>query len=577
MNNSYNIDKKLILFLILFCGILNAKSYTIDSLWIDSKVSTDGSVSISETRNFSFSGSYSYAYLELRKKYFDSIYDIQVFENDNIYELADTSGKVSTYIVEEKKRIYRIKWFFEAQDEERIFTVTYKVDGALRVGQSDAELYWPYLYKGRNKKISSVFISQSFDEQIYNEDFWYTVKGLSKKKFFAQFNDGKLIIEANNVSKNRKLYVQSIFPRYYLNDVPINDQYFSLANALEKVRKREIGVKYGFYIVIVFLLISVSYTILRYNRYGKAYNISPEINDQGIKLPSDHHPAIISYFISNYPMLTGHAVLATIFRLANMGRFRIEEAMVTKTSFFTKKKKEEWKIVLKKNDLKNNESIDKWDLQLWHLINKEFKDGILYMDELFKKIRDSYSFQREWGKTIGAMVESNSWIEKPPVQDNLRFLFFHIFLSILCLLFFQYLPPLSIISAIIFVVIGLAGGFGISRMSVSSRKMKVSWENLENDIKSKKYIVPNDMDKNYLLQCCLVTGVENYEMKQLLKNFNYGKDSELYWFVGLEGSLTLMQSFSTMLEYGGDMSVMMAAGGDGGAGGGGGGGGGGAG
>jgi len=266
--------------------------------------------------------------------------------------------------------------------------------------------------------------------------------------------------------------------------------------------------------------------------------------------------------------------LATIFRLANMGRFRIEEAMVTKISFFTKKKKEEWKIILKKNDLKNNESIDKWDLQLWHLINKEFKDGILYMDELFKKIRDSYSFQREWGKTIGAMVESNSWTEKPPVQDSLRFLFFHIFLSILCLLFFQYLPPLSIISAIIFVVIGLAGGFGISRMSVSSRTMKVSWENLENDIKSKKYIVPNDMDKNYLLQCCLVTGVENYEMKQLLKNFNYGKDSELYWFVGLEGSLTLMQSFSTMLEYGGDMSVMMAADGGGGAGGGGGGGGG---
>ena len=62
-------------------------------------------------------------------------------------------------------------------------------------------------------------------------------------------------------------------------------------------------------------------------------------------------------------------------------------------------------------------------------------------------------------------------------------------------------------------------------------------------------------------------------MKQLLKNFSYGKDSELYWFVGLEGSLTLMQSFSTMLEYGGDMSVMMAAGGDGGGGGGGSGGG----
>ncbi len=125
MNSSYNIDKKLIL--ILICGILNAKSYTIDSLWIDSKVSTDGSVSISETRNFSFSGSYSYAYLELRKKYFDSIYDIQVFENDNIYELADTSGQASTYIIEEKKRIYRIKWFFEALDEERMFTVTYKV------------------------------------------------------------------------------------------------------------------------------------------------------------------------------------------------------------------------------------------------------------------------------------------------------------------------------------------------------------------------------------------------------------------------------------------------------------------
>ena len=569
MNNSNYIDKKLILFFILFYGFLNAKSYRIDSLWVDSKIGTDGVVSISETRSFSFSGSYSYAYLELRKKYFDSISDIQVFENDNIYDLADTSGAVSTYVIEEKKRIYRIKWFFDALDEERVFTVTYKVDGALRVGQNDAELYWPYLYKGRNKRIKSVFISQSFDEQIYDEDFWYNIEGLSKKKLFTEFYDGKLTIEAKNVSKNRKLYVQSIFPRNYFNDIAINDLNFSLGDEIEKIRKREIGVQYGFYIVIVLLLISITFTIMRYNKYGKAYNISPEINDQAIQLPSNHHPAIISYFISNYPALTGHAVLATIFRLANMGMFRIEEAMVVKTSFFTKKKKEEWKIVLKKNDFKNTESIDKWDLQLWHFINNAFKDGILYMDELFKKIRDSYSFQKEWGKTIGAVVESNSWIEKPPMQDSLRFLFFHIFLSILCLLFYQYLPPLSIISAIIFIVIGFAGGFGISRMSASSRKMKVSWENLENDIKSKKYILPSDIDKNYLLQCCLVTGVQNYEMKQLLKNFSYGKDSELHWFVGLEGSLTLMQSFSTMLEYGGDMSVMMAAGGDGGGGGGG--------
>ena len=92
MKNFYNIDNKLILFLILFCGILNAKSYAIDSLWVDSKIKTDGSVSISETRSFSFSGQYSYAYLELRKEYFDSIYDIQVFENDNIWNIV-YSGK----------------------------------------------------------------------------------------------------------------------------------------------------------------------------------------------------------------------------------------------------------------------------------------------------------------------------------------------------------------------------------------------------------------------------------------------------------------------------------------------------
>ena len=130
------ISARFFFFDLCFSSFGISKSFFIDSLSINSIIKNNGEVHIEETRAFVFRGSYSFAYLKLDKKFFNEIYDIKVLDGDLHFKNSDSKAE-NTFVIINKKNTLSIKWYFTAEDTTRTFTVSYKLKGAMRIGEND--------------------------------------------------------------------------------------------------------------------------------------------------------------------------------------------------------------------------------------------------------------------------------------------------------------------------------------------------------------------------------------------------------------------------------------------------------
>ena len=104
--------KKILLYLLLSITFVQGqgKSYKILSTNIESNILKEGIVEIQETRVFSFKGDYSFVYRDIRKKGYDQLYDIQVFEGDKPYLNTETEEE-GNFRIESRNKYYRIYWY----------------------------------------------------------------------------------------------------------------------------------------------------------------------------------------------------------------------------------------------------------------------------------------------------------------------------------------------------------------------------------------------------------------------------------------------------------------------------------
>lgn len=551
-------------FALLFNSFVISKSYFIDNLSINSKITSIGEVHIEETRVFVFNGSYRFAYLDLDKNSFGEIFDIKVLDGDLHFQNSDSKAK-NTFVIIDKKNTVRIKWFFIAEDTSRTFKVSYKLKGATRVGENDSQFYWTYLDKGWGVKTFNMLINQSFESESTNNDkVWYDIKGISEKKVYANFDNQIISVRISDISKNKSVKMNTIFPSNYIKSALVTDNSFSKENELEQYRSNQYWSNVGIYASIFFIFMSLITFLRMFLRYGKEYSVDYSALDGNNNFPSKHHPALVSYLIS-YQKLTGYAILATLFRLAHLNYFKLEKEQTTKKSFFSKKEKIEEKISIKINDEPVGEKLKEWDIILKNFLMLEIKNGTRFLDDIFTKISAASFLRKDWTKLVDQTIIENNWLEKPPKNEVTIFFLIHTAMVIASLFLIKYNPFLSIISGIIILVIGIAVSFGMKRMSYDCAMVKKKWESFGEKISS--IIEKSNIDNNEILQYSIVLGLESESIKGLLKSFNY-ESSDFMWFYGANDS-----EFADMVDYGIVLGTSFA--GDGGAGDGGGGGGGG--
>src|SRR5215213_6623896 len=123
------------------------KSFELPRAKVVADVQPDGSVLVTEEITYLFSGSFEGGYREIPLKEGMSVSDVSVSEYGKAYapgasaELG-SSGAPGTYGTANLGDAYRIVWHYRASDEERIFTIRYRLIGLAVAYDDVVDVYW---------------------------------------------------------------------------------------------------------------------------------------------------------------------------------------------------------------------------------------------------------------------------------------------------------------------------------------------------------------------------------------------------------------------------------------------------
>lgn len=118
-----------------------AKNYSIPSVSIEATINKDGSVDFMEERSFNFDGHFTFGYYDLSKTGYNSLEDFFIYEGDIPYFYSKNEENGSYYI-EDMGDKYRVRFFYEAENEIKTFTFKYKLSGVVKVYEDFGEFYW---------------------------------------------------------------------------------------------------------------------------------------------------------------------------------------------------------------------------------------------------------------------------------------------------------------------------------------------------------------------------------------------------------------------------------------------------
>ena len=554
-----------------FFEILISKSFSIKKVKIESIIRSSGIVEFNENRTFDFRGKFSYAYQDIPKKFYRNIYDIAVSEGGIPYKNINSS-EPKTFQIIENKNSFRIKWFHESENTQKDFLLSYKVKGSLKIGPDDSQFFWGYIGKNWKKSNNQISIIQRFEKNISPEDVWYEALSKRKKLDTGYHDQDHFRLDVNKIRKNRGLVLNTIFPTSYLIDAQINDNTFNKYEYLENKKLKEEKSKIGFNSALFIILISLCLFIFRIVKYGKEYNIKENFRGNTGAFPSEHHHSLVSYLITKQKV-SGLAILGSVFSLANKKHFIIKEKKIEKKSIFGNKT--ENKIEISKGEIGHYSSDEKWDRVIFNFIVKFIDGKPKFLDDIFGNMVYNSIFMKDLNASINNKLKELGWIEYPPRSATFVYSILHSILFFCSIMIVVYNIPASIIATITVCLFGIIGSLSINRMSIECSKIRNKWKGFSILLDKNSDLYKN-LDGNKLIQYAIVLGLGPYEMKNLLKNFDYSSSGDFHWFYGGDYGGSNIDTFSSMIDTGNALSANFANDGGGADGGGGGGGGGGA-
>lgn len=134
------------LFLLSAVPAAQARSYRIVGAHVEVVVEPDGNLLIREHLTFRFDGTFRGAFRDVPLHPGETITEVGVFEDGVAYrpgastELG-SAGEPGTYGVEHRGSRVRIVWHYVASDEDRVFTVAYRVQGRAIAWDDVTDLY----------------------------------------------------------------------------------------------------------------------------------------------------------------------------------------------------------------------------------------------------------------------------------------------------------------------------------------------------------------------------------------------------------------------------------------------------
>ena len=348
----------LLFFLIFPSDTLADKSYSISSVKINLGVNKNGSMDAQEIRTYHFNGSYTFAYQYINK-YGNSndvsgrdeaytLKNIKICDSEGCYKRIDPKLGESlntpaarafyarSYYTIEYQDKYYIKWFFDASDVSKTFSIYYTVDNAVTLQTDTAEIYWKLV--GSDWEISQSDIEGTIrlPSEIANNDIQAWAHGPLTGK--VSVPDNKTVtywlpnLTPGNFFEARVIVPKNIFTNGVKGDLSkekiiLAENEFILQTQT-KLKQERLTITVAIIVSVLILVLQIFYfirTLKLFFRYGKD-NPLPDVNISGRLWdpPSNIDPAQIEKLMSGQPgIMSANSFTASILSLVQKKNMKI--------------------------------------------------------------------------------------------------------------------------------------------------------------------------------------------------------------------------------------------------------------
>lgn len=480
----------ILLFLILgFQSPLHAKDWTIEHLATKAVVFPDGTIEFREIRTYKFDGRYTRADIDIRKRGFDRLYDIQLFE-DGVPMLESDSRDPGTFRIRDKKTRVTIEWRYVAEDEEKVFELRYKVAGAVVKGPEYSELFWTYI----GNKWDRSTLSWTLDLQFASGDSTVTIpvwaEGDTSNLTTLSGMNGEVIAVAGRIARRDGIRVRSVFPSSWVSDAPVTDAAFTLDAAIADEEKKEQeafiadankSIRAMWFQEFLPILLFGPFFIFGYfyHRYGRRFKPSIRIPETGHTPPSDLPPAIVSWLMTSRHIMP-NALVATMLDLARQGKLTLT----------TLEEPQRWgkpKIVTSvalTPDSAHHAGLQDFEIDLLTFIASQGKDEPIRLDVMFKEDRTaSMKWYMAWGVLVKKNAKSRGYDDSESAKGVTASAILCAILIVASIFAAFHIGVLGGL-AIIIATLGFAFSFGIYRRSELGELTYRVWLAYKNGLKS---------------------------------------------------------------------------------------------
>jgi uncharacterized membrane protein len=219
---------------LFFTGTVKAKDYSITSAYFNVQINSDGSADVTEVRTYNFDGSYTWAdeWIDLTVNKQKSTSNLQpyVIENFSLHDENDrysqsTSGLPNTFSTSTTSNKFYVKWYYQATNTSRTFTLNYKIANAVTNHPDISEFYWKLIGSDWVKGTGNVTAAVYLPDKMPSDRLWgfghgplngkvsipnniqvdFTASNLPPKKFFevrVLFKKLESAIDAQNGTSN---------------------------------------------------------------------------------------------------------------------------------------------------------------------------------------------------------------------------------------------------------------------------------------------------------------------------------------------------------------------------------------
>ncbi len=332
-----------------------ARSYASGPVDIKGVVQKNGDLAVTEQRTFTFEGSYSCVWWSIEdlpdgaKVKMSSVtmttangtLEMPEVKFNKEWRKSGGPDKLAWSFDSKKNTIYA---FFNAENAEFTFTLSYTVTNAVQVYSDTAELYWKFVPDGwavdsRDVSAQIVLPVTEGETAIAGDN----VKAWGHGDLTGSVNiasSGTISYTTSNVKAGTYAEARIAFPTSWVSEVKSGDSNYHTSAHLEKIQEEEeqwAGESNNFRIAqslsllasIGLSLLIIIWAVWRFFKYGR--ELKPEFKEtywRDEPLPGVH-PAVIGRLM-RFDSESTQDFAATLLNLANDGAFRIEP--ITKTS-----------------------------------------------------------------------------------------------------------------------------------------------------------------------------------------------------------------------------------------------------